>query len=87
VQALTEKIVAMAGNEQIKVKQFTRKQLNLGFFGDGKGTKHELAERLAARFPEELGFRLPPKRRAWMNEDGRMDIFDAVALVVHYLRR
>jgi hypothetical protein len=32
------------------------------------------------RFPEELGHRLPPKRKPWMSEDYRMGIFDAVAL-------
>jgi len=52
------------------------------FFADGQGTKHALAEILAARFPEELGCRLPPKRRPWMSEDYRMDIFDAVALAL-----
>jgi hypothetical protein len=53
-----------------------------GFFADGCGTKHALAEIIAERFPKELGFRLPPKRRAWMSEDSRMDIFDAVALAL-----
>jgi hypothetical protein len=83
IQALTKKVVALAKGKKIKVKQFSRKQLYLGFFADGQGTKHELAKHLADHFPEELGLRLPPKRRAWMNEDGRMDIFDAVALVMH----
>jgi hypothetical protein len=52
------------------------------FFADGRGTKHALAEILSERFPEELGSRLPPKRRAWMSEDYRMGIFDAVALIL-----
>jgi len=29
-----------------------------------------------------LASRLPPKRRPWMSEDYRMDIFDAVALAL-----
>ena len=41
-----------------------------------------MAEILVKRFPEELGSRLPPKRRPWMSEDSRMDIFDAVALAL-----
>ncbi|MGH7993063.1 MAG: hypothetical protein ACREDQ_06080 [Limisphaerales bacterium] len=49
-----------------------------------KGTKQALAERLALKFPVELGSRLPPKRRAWMSEDPRMDIFDAVGLATVY---
>jgi RNase H-fold protein (predicted Holliday junction resolvase) len=86
VQALTQEIVALAESENIEVKQFSRKQLNLGFITDRPGTKQALAEYIAARFPDELGFRLPKKRRPWMNEDSRMDIFDAVALAEHFLR-
>ena len=59
-----------------------REQVRRVFFANGQGTKHALAEILAKRFPEELGFRLPPKRRPWMSEDYRMDIFDAVALAL-----
>ena len=43
-----------------------------------------LAEMLAGKFPEELASRLPPKRRPWMSEDPRMDIFDAVGLAVAF---
>jgi hypothetical protein len=50
------------------------------FLGDQKGTKHDVAKVLAQKFPEELGDRLPPKRKPWMSEDYRMDIFGAVAL-------
>jgi len=31
--------------------------------------------------------RLPPKRRPWMSEDPRMDIFDAVSLAVAFWER
>jgi hypothetical protein len=37
---------------------------------------------LAQKYPVELAAKLPPKRRAWENEDGRMDIFGAVGLAV-----
>jgi hypothetical protein len=37
---------------------------------------------LAECFPEELGLSLPPKRRPWMSEDSRTDMFIAVALVM-----
>ena len=52
------------------------------FIPDSQGTKHMLAEIIAKRFPEELGSRLPPKRKPWMSEDFRMNIFDAVAEVI-----
>jgi hypothetical protein len=35
---------------------------------------------LAEKYPAELAAKLPPKRRPWENEDGRMDMFDAVGL-------
>jgi hypothetical protein len=86
VQALIEDIVELAKEQNITVKRFSRKQLNRGFIKEKRGTKHTLATYLAARFPEELGFRLPPKRQIWMNQDYRMDIFDAVALAEHFLQ-
>jgi len=86
VRALMQEIVTLAGEERIKVKRFARRQLNIAFFGSELGTKHALAECLAARFSDQLGFRLPRKRRAWMSEGYQMDIFDAVALADHWLR-
>jgi Holliday junction resolvasome RuvABC endonuclease subunit len=80
IKALTKRLVALAESRNIKVALFSQKQVRRVFFADGRGTKHALAEIIAQRFPEELGFRLPPKRRAWMSEDSRMDIFAAVAL-------
>lgn len=47
-------------------------------FAPGKG-KYEVALRLAELFPE-LTSRLPKKRKVWMPEDPRMNVFDAVAL-------
>jgi Holliday junction resolvasome RuvABC endonuclease subunit len=84
VKVLSNKITAFASKTKIKVKLFSREQLNRVFFGDGIGTKHTLAKIIADRFPEQLGFRIPRKRRAWMSEDYRMDIFDAAALALAY---
>ena len=86
IQDLIQEIVALAEGENIKVKRFSRKQVRSGHFTQGRGTKHDLALNLAARFPEELGFRVPRKREPWMSEDSRMDMFDAVALAEHLLR-
>jgi len=65
----------MAKSENIRVKLFSSKKVKLELLSDEKGTKHALAESLASRFLDELGFRLPRKRRIWMSEDYRMDIF------------
>lgn len=82
IQALTKRLIALAESHKIKVALFSQKQVQRVFFADGCGTKHALAKIIAERFPEELGFRLPPKRRPWMSEDYRMGIFDAVALAL-----
>jgi hypothetical protein len=45
-------------------------------FAPGK-SKYEVALRLAVTFPA-LAERLPRKRKTWMTEDARMNIFDAL---------
>ena len=82
IQALTKCLIAVAERRNIKVALFSQEKIRRVFLGDVRGTKHALAAIIAERFPEELGFRLPPKRRPWMSEDSRMDIFNAVALAL-----
>ena len=82
IRELSKGVVALAATRKVKVRLFSREQVMKSFFAEGEGTKHALAELIAKQFPEELGDRLPPKRRAWMSEDARMDIFDAVALAL-----
>jgi hypothetical protein len=57
----------------------------LDTFAPGKG-KYEVAVRLAEIFPD-LGDRLPWKRKVWMPEDPRMNIFDAVGLAAAVVAR
>ena len=80
IKALHRQVVGLAEKHKCKVTLFSGKRLRITLLGDANGTKHEMAEMLAQRFPAELGGKLPPKRRAWDNEDGRMDTFDAVEL-------
>ena len=82
IKALNQRLIALAETRKLKVKLIRDQQVKRVFFGDGKGTKQERAEIIAARFPDELGFRLPSQRRAWESEDGRMCMFDAVALAL-----
>jgi hypothetical protein len=82
IRELGEQLFALAEGRKIKVKALSRKHIFREFLGVDQGTKQAVAEALAIRFREELGSRLPPKRRAWMSEDSRMDIFVAVALAV-----
>jgi len=82
IRALSKRLVALASRREVSVVLFSREQVMRTFFPNGDGTKHALAEILATRFPAELGFRLPPKRKPWMSEDSRMSTFDAVALAL-----
>ena len=82
IKALHRQVVWMAEKHKCKATLFSGTQLRITLLGDAKGTKHGMAEMIARKFPHELGKRLPPIRRAWDNEDGRMDIFDAVGLAL-----
>jgi hypothetical protein len=82
IKILHRKIVALAKKHQLKQRLISVTQVRAQLLGRTKGTKQALAEALAAKFPVELASRLPPKRRPWMSEDPRMDIFDAVGLAV-----
>ena len=82
IKTLHRQIIELAASRKIKVSLFSGKMLRIALVGDVKGTKHEMAEFLAKKYPIELAGKLPPKRRLWENEDGRMDMFDAVGLAV-----
>lgn len=84
IKTLHRKIVAWAGKQQLKVRLISVTQVRGKLLGDAKGTKFAVAQTLAENFPVELGKRLPPKRRPWMSEDPRMDIFDAAGLAVAF---
>jgi len=84
IKELDQQIMALASNRNVRVAAFSRHKVTRVFFGKDEGTKYALAEILSKRFPEELGFRLPPKRRPWMSEDYRMDIFVAVSLALTF---
>jgi Holliday junction resolvasome RuvABC endonuclease subunit len=87
IQALAQAIIDLAKAEKVMVKLFSRQKVRQGLFPKGQGTKYAQAQLLAARFPEELAYRVPRKRRPWMSEDSRMDIFEAVALAQHLFSR
>src|ERR1017187_8542880 len=82
IKTLNRQIKKVAEKHKINVKLISKEQLRTLLLGNPTGTKQEMAEMLAAQFPDELASRLPPKRKPWKSEDSRMDIFDAVALAV-----
>jgi hypothetical protein len=82
IQRLVPQIVNVAATQKIDVTLFSREQMLKLLAPGGHGTKHDLAKFVAGQFPEQLGSKLPPKRKAWMREHYQMGIFDAVALVL-----
>lgn len=81
IKKLHRTVIALAKTRKIKVSMFSGKRLRAALLNNEDGTKHEIAELMAKQFPDELAGLLPPKRTVAMNEDARMDIFDAVGLV------
>ncbi len=84
IKTLHRKIVGWAGKLQLKLRLVSVTQVRTQLLGAASGTKFAVARKLAETFPAELGMRLPPKRRPWMSEDPRMDIFDAVGLAAAF---
>jgi hypothetical protein len=82
IRKLVPQIVKVVAKHQVKIQLFSREQVMQAFLPDGQGTKHALAEIIAGHFPEQLGSKLPPKRKAWMREHYQMGIFAAVALAL-----
>lgn len=85
IKALHRQVVGLAKNHRCKVTLISGKKLRLSLLGDEKATKHEMAEMLARKNPNELADKLPQKRLPWENEDGRMDMFAAVGLGTSFL--
>jgi len=87
IKTLHKKMVAWAVKRGVKVRMVSNTQVRLQLLNDTKATKQAVAETLVKRFPTELAPRLPPKRRPWMSEDPRMDIFDAVGFAAGFWSR
>lgn len=84
VQELTRQVQGLGQQSGLKVAVLRRRQVRQLFFVSGIGTKDGVAATLARWYPEELGRRLPPRRKAWMTEDHRMAMFDALALALAF---
>lgn len=72
-----------AGRRGLLVRSFTRRRVQNTFREADAVTRHQIATRIADRFPI-LRLHLPPRRRTWMPEDRRMAIFDAASFGFTY---
>lgn len=84
IQTLIAQCSDMAETKGIEVRRLSRREVNLRILKHEDGTKHQIAETLSVKYSDQLGFRLPKKRRLWTSEPYQMDIFGAVALAQCY---
>jgi len=84
IKILHRNIITLAKKQELKVRLVSNTQVRTHLLDTTKGTKFSVAQILAEKFSTELKLRLPPKRRPWMSEDPRMDIFDAVGLAAAF---
>ena len=69
IKQLHRDVIALANKRKLKVVKIPATELRRLLLGNATGTKHEMAEMMAKRFPDELAQRLPPKRKPWESED------------------
>lgn len=82
---LLHSIEALAARSGRKAKAVAPKQVRLFFSQFGAAAKHEMAERVAKRFPELTPY-LPPPRKPWNSEAEMMAVFDAIAFALTVIR-
>lgn len=83
---LLKSVSVLAGCRKIPVRRFSRLRVRATFLQVNASTKHQIATVIADHLPI-LSLQLPPVRKAWMAEDYRMSIFDAVALALTFFAR
>lgn len=79
VRVLIHALRRLAAREGVQPRHISPGRLRRVCTGNRRATKHDVARALADRFPE-LARALPPRRKSWMNEDHRINVFDAVGL-------
>ena len=85
IRKLNAAMEALAEARGIPVFVYSRVQIRQCFGHLGSATKHAIAEAIATHIPAFERY-LPPVRTAWMNEDARMALFDAVSLALVFFQ-
>ncbi len=86
IRTLLERVRRLADDEAVRSRAISRAKVQRAFAPIGARTRYEIAVAIARLFPE-IEDRLPPYREAYMSEDDRLSIFDAVSFALaHSLR-
>lgn len=78
---LEQMIATYAASQAIECHHYSREEIRMCFRDSGAITRYEIAQTIAAHVPA-LSHRLPPMKKLWQSEDGRMGLFDAASLAV-----
>lgn len=80
---LEQMILTCAAGQNAEAHRYTREDVRNCFRQSGAITRYEIAHAIAAHIPA-LSHRLPPMKKLWQSEDGRMGLFDAASLALTY---
>lgn len=83
IKRLLQSLGDLAKTLGVECRTITQEDLRFFWERMGCRIKDEVAQEIARMFPV-LAPRLPPRRRAWMPEDPRINIFDTIALAVAF---
>ena len=86
IRKLYRMLTHLAAAEYIDLHRYRRTEINECFFSVGASTRHEIAKAIATQIPA-FAHRLPRFRKAWMCEDPRQSLFDAVALALIFYQK
>lgn len=81
IKALASRVSRLAESLEIEVVRVPWNAVRQVVGCSTQATKEQIAARVAELFPK-IQLRSPRKRKPWMSEDERMNLFDAVALGV-----
>lgn len=81
VRTLIRELHGLAASRRVAVRLISPHLLREVCTGLPRATKHDVARLLASQFPE-LARHVPPRRKTWMSEDARINVFDAVGLAI-----
>jgi Holliday junction resolvasome RuvABC endonuclease subunit len=81
IRALAREVRRMARAVEVRVTNVSWQRVRKAFGGSARATKDQIANWVAQLYPI-MSRHLPPKRKIWMSEDERTNMFDAIALAL-----
>ena len=83
---LLKRIRRFAKRHQVRVRMYSRAEVEEAFSVVGARNKHQIATMIADWFPE-LAARLPKPQKPWTGENRSMNVFDAVSFALTFFHQ